>query len=53
MVEAYRWCYIAAQNGQAAAARNRDDFGQQMQPAEVAQARAAAQQWLAQYAGLN
>ena len=47
MVEAYRWCYIAAQNGQAAAARNRDHLAEQMQPSEVAQARAKAEQWLA------
>jgi len=49
MVEAYRWCYIAAQNGQAAAGRNRDHLGQQMQPADVARARAAAERWLAQH----
>ena len=46
MVEAYRWCYIAGQNGQAAAARNRDHLAQQMPPADVARARAAAERWL-------
>jgi TPR repeat protein len=49
MVEAYRWCYIAAQNGHAVAARNRDHLGEQMQPAEIVRARAAAERWLAEH----
>ena len=51
MVQAYRWCYIAAQNGQAAAARNRDHLAGQMLPADVAKGRAEAERWLAQKAG--
>ncbi len=49
MMEAYRWCYIAAQQGQPQAIRNRDHLAAQMQPVEVARARAAAEKWLGQH----
>ncbi len=49
MEEAYRWCYIAAQQGQPQAIRNRDHLASQMQPMEVARARAAAEKWLGQH----
>lgn len=49
MVEAYRWCYIAAQQGQPQAIRNRDHLALQMQPMEVARARAAAEKWLGEH----
>jgi hypothetical protein len=55
MVEALKWCYIAARNhtpgreGRVLAERNTVHLGQQMQPQEIARAREAADRWLAQH----
>jgi TPR repeat protein len=48
MVEAYKWCYIAARNGQKQADANKDHLAAQMRPEEVARGREAAELWLAQ-----
>ena len=48
MVEAYKWCYIAAQNGQKQADANKDHLAAQMRPEEVARGRQAAELWLSQ-----
>ena len=48
MVEAYKWCYIAARHGQRQAPGNRDHLAKQMQPDEIAKGREAAERWLAQ-----
>lgn len=48
MVEAYKWCYIAARNGQKQADANKDHLAAQMRPDEVARGREAAEHWLAQ-----
>jgi hypothetical protein len=53
MVEAYKWCYIAARNGQRQAGPNRDHLAKQMQPEEVARGREAAERWLAEHAEQN
>jgi hypothetical protein len=53
MVEAYKWCYIAARHGQVLANRNKDHLAGQMQPQDVARAREAAERWLAQHGGTN
>jgi TPR repeat protein len=47
MIEAYKWCYIAARNGQAQADRNKDHLAAQMRPDDVAKGRTEAEQWLA------
>ena len=47
MVEAYKWCYIAAKHGQMQADRNKDHLAAQMKPDEVARGREAAERWLA------
>jgi hypothetical protein len=47
MVEAYKWCYIAARHGQVQADRNKDHLAAQMRPEEVARGREAAEAWLA------
>ncbi len=47
MVEAYKWCYIAARHGQRQAPGNRDHLAQQMRPDEIAKGREAAERWLA------
>jgi TPR repeat protein len=49
MVEAYKWCYIAARHGQVQADRNKDHLAGQMEPQDVARARGAAERWLAQH----
>ena len=48
MVEAYKWCYIAASHGHARADRNKDHLAGQMRAEEVARGREAAEHWLAQ-----
>jgi TPR repeat protein len=48
MVEAYKWCYIAARHGQAQADRNKGHLASQMRPDEVVRGREAAERWLAQ-----
>lgn len=48
MTEAYKWCYIAARNGQRQADANKDHLAAQMRPDEVARGREAAERWLAQ-----
>jgi len=48
MVEAYKWCYIAARNGQKQANANKDHLAAQMRPDEVNRGREAAERWLAQ-----
>lgn len=48
MVQAYKWCYIAARNGQKQADANKDHLAAQMRPEEVARGREAAERWLAQ-----
>lgn len=49
LVEAYKWCYIAAHNGQKQAGRNKDHLAAQMQPGEVVRGREAAELWLARH----
>lgn len=50
MVEAYKWCYIAAHAGHEKATRNTDHLAKQMQPGEVSRGRAAAELWMAKSA---
>jgi hypothetical protein len=47
MVEAYKWCYIAAHNGHEKATRNTTHLASQMDPLDVSRGRAAAELWIA------
>jgi TPR repeat protein len=53
MIEAYKWCYIAARQGHVLATRNKDHLAGKMQPQEVARGQEAAERWLAQHGGTN
>jgi Sel1 repeat len=47
MVEAYKWCAIAAHSGHEKATSNADHLARQMKPDEVSRGRTAAELWIA------